>query len=89
MLLKDLKTCQISITYQEYEEMIRKIDRLEIENKYLKEQLECEKNKTSSFPIYGYWNSPKVTYCSLSNKNTNEWSNNQSLLRNWSQTASF
>ena len=48
MLLKDLKKCEISITYEEYEGMLRKIDRLEIENKYLKEQLECEKNRTHS-----------------------------------------
>lgn len=88
MLLKDLKNTNISITYWEYEEMIRKIDRLEIENKYLKEQLECEKNRTHSSYWYGTITTTPLTTTYLSNTNTQTWSIKQSHLKNWSQTVS-
>lgn len=84
MLLKDLKNTTISIPYWEYEEMIRKIDRLEVENQALKDQLECERSRNNW--SYWYW-LPKVTY--LSNTNTQQCSTKQSPLRSWSQIASF
>lgn len=84
MLLKDLKNTTISIPYWEYEEMIRKIDRLEIENQVLRDQLACERERNNW--SYWYW-LPKITY--LSNTNTQQWLTKQSQLKSWSQTASF